>query len=377
MTDLATKARVRVLFFIPNLGAGGAERVLINLLRHIDRDRFDPHLVLMRLEGPYADRIPDDIPVEVLGARSLWTTTPRLMRAMRRLQPDVVVAATGGAGVPTVLAHRLLRSTARLIVWERNVLVGSESGPKRDVLLAMKKQLWPRADLITAVGRYVEADIQRHAGVGPEKTKTLYSPILDADFRRQAAEEVDHPWFHDDEVPVVLCVARYTAAKDHETLLKAFAKVRSQRAIRLVLLGKGPLREQVEEQARALGIHDDIWFAGFVSNPFKYMSHSAMLVLCSLQEGVPGVVVQAMGCGLPVVGTDSPGGTGELVLDEQTGLLIEMRDVEALAHSIERYLDDPAFARRMAEHAREHVHALGFEAEVALAGFERSIVTND
>lgn len=365
--------RTRVLFFMPDLGGGGAERVLINLLRHLDRATFDAHLVLMRLEGPYADRIPDDIPVRILGSRNLWTTTPKLAAAMRELDPDVVVGTTGGAGVPTVLAHRLIRSRARLIVWERNVLVGSESGPKRSLLLALKKKLWPRADLITAVGRYVEQDIQRQTGVGPEKTKVLYSPILDADFERQAKAEVDHPWFHDD-VPVLLCVARFTAAKDHATLLRGFARLRETHDARLVLLGHGHLQEQVEAQAHEMGLSDHIWFAGFVENPFKYMTHATMLVLTSLQEGVPGVVVQAMGCGLPVIGTDSPGGTGELVIHEETGLLVPMGDDEAVARSARRLIDDPALARQLAANALKRVQP--FEIDTALKGFERSLTTN-
>ena len=105
------------------------------------------------------------------------------------------------------------------------------------------------------------------------------------------------------------------------------------------------------------------------------MKRSAMLVLTSLQEGVPGVVVQAMGCGLPVIGTNSPGGTGELVINEETGLLIPMGDVQALTRSMQRFLDDRPFAERLAENARERVKC--FEVDVALQGFERSLWTND
>jgi len=364
---------IRVLFFIPNLAGGGAERVLVNVLRHLDRERFDPTLAINKLEGPYAHLVPDDVRTRVLGSSSLWTVMPRIAATMRELKPDVVVATTGGGGVPVVLAHRMLRSHARLIVWERNVLVGSESGPKRTLLLALKKALWPRADLVTAVGKYVEEDIQRHTGVGPENTKVLYSPILDADFQRQLEAEVEHPWF-DDDVPVILCVARYTAAKDHHTLLLGFKKLLEERRARLVLLGHGPLREQVEAEAEELGVAEHCWFAGFVDNPFAFMRRSTMLALTSRQEGVPGVVVQAMGSGLPVIGTDSPGGTGELVRNEETGLLIPMGDVDGFARSAKRLIDDPVFAQELAQRAREHVKC--FEASVALEGFERSLVSN-
>jgi len=365
--------RLRVLFFIPTLGGAGAERVLVNLLEHLDRNQFDPHLAVNRLEGAFAKRVPDDIPRHILGAQSLWTVAPKIAAKIRELKPDVVVAATGGGGVPTVLAHRLVRSRARLIVWERNVLVGSETGSKRRLLLALKKRLWPRADLVTAVGKYVEKDIQRHTGLGPEKTKVLYSPILDADFRHKAEADVDHPWYRED-IPIILCVARFTAPKDHSTLLRGFAKLLERREARLVLLGKGALKQAMEEEARQLGIQECCWFAGFVDNPFAFMKRSTMLALTSLQEGVPGVVVQAMGCGLPVIGTDSPGGTGELVLNEETGLLIPMGDPDAFARAAQRLIDDPSFAQVLAERALERVGR--FEVDVALEGFERSLVSN-
>jgi len=234
--------------------------------------------------------------------------------------------------------------------------------------------LWPRADLVTAVGTFVEQDIQRHTGIGPDQTMVLYSPILDAEIERLSEEPVEHPWFQE-STPIVLCVARFEPVKDHRTPLQGFAKLRETHEARLVLLGDGTIREDLEEQVQALDLADTVWFAGFVDNPFRYMKRSSMLVLTSLREGVPGVVVQAMACGLPVIGTDSPGGTGELVQNEHTGLLIPMSDPEALAHAMRRLVDDPAFAGRLVEEARSSIDR--FEVDPALEGYERSLLSND
>jgi glycosyltransferase involved in cell wall biosynthesis len=363
--------RLRVIFFIPNLAGGGAERVLINLLKHLDRTQFDPHLVVSRSDGPHANSVPTDVLVTELASRNLWTVTPKLANAIRHLKPDVVVATTGGCGIPTVLAHRVARSRARLIVWERSVLVGSGRGVKRRLLLNLKKILWPRVDLVTAVGTMVEEDIRRQTGLDQSKTRVLYSPILDQDLEHLGKMEVAHRWFGE-YVPIILCVARLVPLKDHETLLRGFARLLEEREVRLVLLGDGPLRRELEHLAEQLGISRSVWFAGFVKNPFKYMRRSSLLALTSLHEGMPGVVVQAMACGLPVVGTASPGGTPEIVQHEQTGLLIPMKDPDAFFEAACRLLDEPGFARQLADKAREYVTR--FEVNTTIAAYENSLV---
>lgn len=370
MSVLKTE-RQRVLFFIPNLGGGGAERVLINLLKQMDRMHFEPHLAVFRLEGPHANSVPEDVQVTELGVSSLWTVAPKLARLIRRLRPDVVVATTGGGGVPTILAHRLARSRARLIVWERSVLVGSARTLKRTFLLNLKKLLWPRADLVTAVGTAVQDDIIEQIGRDRVKTEVLHSPILDENLERMSQADVEHPWFNE-PTPIILCVARLLPVKDHYTLLRGIARLREEREARLVLLGDGPLRDDLAAQAERLGIASSIWFAGFVDNPFKYMRRSSLLALTSLQEGVPGVVVQAMACGLPVVGTDAPGGTRELIKHEQTGLLIPMRDPEAFRDAARRLLDDEELACRIGSQAREFVKR--FEVKEATSAYERTLL---
>lgn len=366
---MSTKAGrpLRVLFFIPNLGGGGAERVLTLLLKNIARQRFEPHLVVIRLEGPHASSLPEDIEITELRCRSLWTATPKLIQVVRSLVPDVIVGTTGGAGVPAVLAHRFAFSNARLIIWERSVLVGSEKTLRRSLLLALKKMLWPRADLVTAVGYAVEEDIRKHIRISPQKTAVLYSPILDENFRLLAQEDVRHPWFSED-VPIILCVARLVPAKDHATLIEGFSLLRAEREARLVLLGDGPLSAELRQHVTCLGLDSSVLFAGFVENPFKYMARSRILALTSLQEGVPGVVVQAMALKLPVVATDSQGGTSELIRNERTGLLIPTGAPLALSRALIRLLDDPALANKLADSASESVKR--FEVREAISAYE-------
>jgi glycosyltransferase involved in cell wall biosynthesis len=123
--------------------------------------------------------------------------------------------------------------------------------------------------------------------------------------------------------------------------LRAFAALDPQRELRLLIIGDGPERPALEGLAHALGIAERVAFPGFQQNPFAYMARARLFVLSSAWEGLPGVLIQAMACGTPVVSTDCPSGPREVLEDGRYGPLVPVGAVEALAAAITRTLDDP------------------------------------
>jgi glycosyltransferase involved in cell wall biosynthesis len=151
---------------------------------------------------------------------------------------------------------------------------------------------------------------------------------------------------------VILGVGRLTEQKDFSTLMRAFTCVRAKRAARLVILGEGKLREDLEDLASKLGIQADVEMPGFVENPLQYMARASVLVLSSKYEGLPGVLIQAMACGCPVVSTDCPGGSAEILDNGKYGVLVDIGDAEGMAKAILSELDNPTandILRRRAE----------------------------
>ena len=128
---------------------------------------------------------------------------------------------------------------------------------------------------------------------------------------------------------------------DFPTLLQAFAQVRAQRQARLLLLGEGEMRRKLEALARELGVDQDVSLPGFASNPFAYMARAAVFVLSSVHEGLPGVLIQALACGCPVVSTNCPGGAAEILEDGRYGRLVPVGDPAAMAQAIISTLDAP------------------------------------
>ena len=135
---------------------------------------------------------------------------------------------------------------------------------------------------------------------------------------------------------MILGVGRLTPQKDFPTLIRAFARVRRQRPARLVIVGEGrpEARAALMRLAAELGCAEDVSLPGFTHNPFCYMAHAGVFVLSSLHEGLPGVLIQALACGAPVVSTDCPSGPREILEGGRYGRLVALGDDAAMAEAI-------------------------------------------
>jgi glycosyltransferase involved in cell wall biosynthesis len=162
----------------------------------------------------------------------------------------------------------------------------------------------------------------------------LYNPVITPDVRKRACAPLDHPWFAPDQPPVILAVGRLTKQKDFPTLIRSFAQVRQNVPARLLILGEGVDRDELEALVRQLGLQDDVSLPGFVDNPYAYMHRAGLFVLSSRWEGLPTVLIEALYCGRPVIATDCPSGPREILANGRFGALVPVGDVEALSRAI-------------------------------------------
>lgn len=177
---------------------------------------------------------------------------------------------------------------------------------------------------------------------------------------------------------VLLAVGRLSREKGHADLVRALARLREtdpDKNFKLVILGEGPERAAVEEEARRLGLVERIVYAGHATDVRPFYALADALALPSHSEGSPNVLLEAMAAGVPVAAT-RVGGVPEIASDEETALLVPARDVEALAAALGRLLSDETLARTLAERARAHVLA-HFSPEAyarALVGIYRGLL---
>ena len=283
---------------------------------------------------------------------------------LRRDRPDGIIAATAPLNLVAFWARRLAGSAAPLVMTEHNRFAverdDGSSGWRYDVPPALARHAYAEADARVAVSDGIAEDMAAFAGLPREQVLTVHNPVTGPDLERRAAAPLDHPWLRPGEPPVVLGVGMLKPQKDFATLLRAFALLRARRPARLVILGdvRGDTKDLAHKtellaMPAALGIADDVHFPGFVDNPQAWMARAGYFVLSSRWEGLPTVLIEAIGCGCPVVSTDCPSGPREILDGGRYGPLVPMADPEALAAAIEATLADPPPRAGLLERGRE------------------------
>lgn len=351
--------RKRVALFIPSLRGGGAERMMLNLAGEFAERGLNVDLILAKAEGPYlAEKHPSVRLIDLKAPRVLFSL-PGLVRYLRRERPVALLSALDHANLVALWARRLARVPVRVVASVRSTVsqatAGSRSKRSRWILQGMRL-FYPRAEAVVAVSEGVARDLAELTGLSREKIKVIYNPVVNQVLFAKSEEALDHPWFLPGEPPVILGVGRLTQAKDFPTLIRAFALVRKKRAARLMILGEGEERPKLEALVRELGLEREVTLPGFVDNPYKYMKRAAVFVLSSRWEGLPGVLIEAMASGAPVVSTDCPSGPREILEDGRWGRLVPVGDVYALAEAIIETLDEehhPDVANRAKDFAVE------------------------
>lgn len=367
--------RPRCALLFATSGHSGVDRIVANLLPELARVNADFDLLRIRGHGPYLHRLPGNVRDRPLPAAHRNTVLPSLVRYLRRETPAALLTASHRLNRAALQARWLARRSVRIAIRMGMTLEGqcAELGPRRGHRLLRSMHFWyPRADAVIAPSEALGDEICRHAGVDHERLHVIPNPIITPDFNTLARAPLAHAWFDADEPPVVLAAGSLEPRKDFSILLRAFARVRGERASRLVILGEGRERRQLESLARELGIAEDVHMPGYVSNPYRYMKRAAVFVLCSRREGSGAVLVEALACGTPAAATDCPVGPAEILRGGEVGPLVPIGDDVALAAAIERLLSEPPRAdmlRAAAEvfradrAAQRYLVALGLPAE--------------
>lgn len=348
--------RKRITFFMDALHGGGAEKVVVNLLKGFAAtDEYDLDLILATKEGPYLDQVPEQVRlIDLKQGRAISALFP-LANYLRKYRPWALIGNMGHVNVVTILAKELAQISTRLVVVEHNTLSVSKSKLKRaQIVKLFMKWFYPRADAVTAVSAGVARDLEIQLGLQSDSVKVLYNPVVNEDLIHKSQADLDHPWFGQDTPPVFLAVGRLNPQKDFSNLLFAFAEVRKQKEARLIILGEGEERQKLESIIEELGIKDDVLMPGFVKNPYAYMKRSNCLVLSSRHEGLPTVLIEAMACGCAVVATDCPCGPDEILDSGVYGSLVPIEDSQALAEAMFKTLEHAPEKELVRQRANEY-----------------------
>lgn len=346
----------RITFFMDALHGGGAEKAVVNLLKGLAKlDEFDLDLVLATKEGPYLDIVPQKVRIiDLKAGRAVMATLP-LVNYLKHNRPWALIGNMGHVNVVATIAKELARIQTQLILVEQNTISANKSKfPRAKLVHLLMKWLYPRADAVAGVSAGVARDLEQQLGLVKKTVKVLNNPVVNKELISRSQANLDHPWFAPDAPPVFLAVGRLNPQKDFPNLLNAFAQLRAQKDARLIILGEGSERQELEIIINRLNLKDDVQLPGFVKNPYAYMKQASCFVLSSRNEGLPTVLIEAMACGCPVVATNCPSGPNEILDGGTYGSLVPIENSPALAEAMLKNLKSPPAKELLIQRASEY-----------------------
>lgn len=321
----------KIMFFLPTLGGGGAERTVIQLANNLVRQGRKVDVVVCDISGPKGQLLPEIDPQIELINLDCGRVANALFPLKKRLQSvdyEVLVATQTHSNIMAALARRLAGSSARLIL--REVSTPSKNmkvqGVAKWLLQTLVKMTYPSAAQVVCVSNGVLEDFREYYAYSRNNLVTIYNPVIDETYAAKLQVPVQHRFFQP-ENKVILAVGRLTEAKNFGLLIRAFHALYQQHPqTRLIILGEGELRAEFAALVQALGLTEVVDLPGFDPNPYAYFKYAELFVLSSNWEGLPGVLIQALASKIKVVSTNCPSGPKEILADAKFGLLVECND---------------------------------------------------
>ncbi len=363
--------RRTVAFVLHHLEAGGLERVVVNLLCHLDRGSFRPVLVLFERRGSLLDAVPADVPVLDLGGGSARRLVLPLARMFAKMAPHVVYAGTNAVVLACLAASMLRRGRPPVIVGQHTTPGAYLREAKLARLrLALMRQLYPRAAIIAAPALELGEELRRILGLPKLPVIDVPNPVIDAQGMLPLLPPARPVLSGAERRPCYLAAGRLAPVKGFDLLLGAFALLcREEPAARLTICGDGEERPNLEALSRRLGIAERIEMPGFVADPIRRLGPGRIFVMSSRREGFPNVLVEALAAGMPIVSTDCPVGPRLVLQGGRCGLLAPAGDAEALSAGMLRLYRDQDLADSFQRLGPER--AAPFEVHAAVQAFSR------
>lgn len=337
--------RVNILYLVIGLEIGGTEIQLLELLKKLDREKYNPIVCCIKKRGVLADDI-EKIGIRVkslnMESRLNLLAFPKLIGILRKERIDILHTFLFWANILGRLAGRIARVPI-IISGERCINLRKK---KVAILIDRLTSRW--ADKIVVISKAIKNTLIKREKISPEKIEVVYNGIDLSSFRIEDKREKD-------SIPKVGIVGRLHPDKGHRYFLEAAAQIiKKKPKVEFRVVGNGPLRKELEALSNKLELSGKVIFAGERRDILKIISSLNILVLSSLEEGLGNVLLEAMATGKPVVAT-KVGGVPEVVLDGETGILVPPKNSDALARAILKLLMNRALARGMGQAGRKRV----------------------
>lgn len=318
---------------------GGAERVFLHLLNHLNRDRYEPFLALGARRGAFLAQLKEDVEIFEMKAERARGAIPALLKLVWRVRPQTVFS-TLGMNFATALAKSFLPRGTRIVLREGSsptaflADIARQNPMRAKFYRKIYQSVYGFADSIICQSNFMRDDLEQNMQIPARKLKQIYNPV---NFDEIDSLSLHEARLYDGAGPHLVTAGRLATEKVYDNLLKAFAVARQKNEqATLTFLGDGSEKASLEKLARELKIDNQVRFIGFQSNPYSYLKQADLFVSSSRYEGFSNVIVEALACGTPVVATDCPSANREVITEGVNGWFAENENIASLAETINR-----------------------------------------
>jgi len=333
----------RIAILLRDLSGGGAERSMINIANGLASKGVDVDLVLFRAEGEFKRYVAESVNIVSLDTTTVGVKTFRavlpLARYFRKCAPDHILTTLEATTIVASCALRLVSNCPKMLIRVATTFGNERRAFVRGALIGAIYRKHAGCFVVNSKGS--KEDLNRSLDIPNAQISVVYNAI---DLKMIASMSHEPPLYEnwlERNSKFVLNIGRLTVAKRQDCLIRAFSKIPYETGLSLLILGEGPLREELESLVRQLGLQDKVFMPGFVNNPYVYLARASVFVLSSQYEGMPTVLLEALTCGCPVVSTDCPAGPDEILEGGKWGELTPVDDPVALAGAISRTIERP------------------------------------
>ncbi len=341
---------MKVTFFTARYSHSGVPLAQIRLAKLFQKKGYEIDFIF--------GYVPDDMNMPILKNMNVINfNKPRVYKLFRKIfkylvknKPDVIISAEDHLNAVVLLCARVSGSKAKISVSSRVTPFDTYSNKiftKRWFLKYFMQFVESRANALVCVSKDM---VKQYKTIFKNsRHQCIYNVVYDNSSQSRMSENVDESWLVNKEIPVIISAGRLAPEKGLLDLILAIKELSKSREVRLLMLGEGPMRKEIEALIKKENLNEVIKLIGFQENPLKFYSKSDVFILSSYVEGLPNVLIEAMMCGCTPVSTNCPTGPEEVLQKEKFGYLVPVHDPIEMAKGIGRALDEPIPVEILAE----------------------------